>query len=41
MYVSDNIWCQDCRMNYARIKLGVNLRGQTICPYCLSPLEVE
>ena len=41
MYVSDNIWCQDCRMYYTRSKLGVNLRGQTICPYCLSPLEVE
>ena len=41
MYVNDKVWCDDCRMFYNRNRLGVNLRGQLICPYCLSPLEVE
>ena len=41
MYVNERVWCDDCRMFYARSRLGVNLRGQKVCPFCLSPLEVE
>lgn len=40
MYVNDNVWCADCRTYYAKARLGTNLRGQPICPFCLNVLEV-
>ena len=41
MYVNNNVWCSDCRMYYARSRLGTNMRGQLVCPFCLNPVEVS